>query len=282
LIIDLIQPINLKATLLSGQAFRWKHQSAWFHGVIGNTQIKLRELSNLKIEFYCEPDTESNFINLLLDYLGFNYDINQIYASLSKDKSVEESINKYRGMRILRQDPWECMISFICSSASNIKRISNNIESICNEFGKPISNGPDSRKTFPSPEILAQATAQQLRDLGLGYRADYVHSAALTVSQMSKSLISFRNESYEECLQFLTQIEGIGDKIANCILLFALDKPNAFPVDVWIDRVLRESHFKTKKTKSKIQMRYWSQEYFGTYAGFANHYLFHSRRINDI
>ncbi len=282
MIIDLIQPINLNATLLSGQAFRWKHESPWFHGVIGTTEVKLRALSNIKIEFYSEPDTESNFINLLLDYLGFSYDINQIYVSLSKDKSVAESINKYHGMRILRQDPWECMISFICSSASNIKRISNNIESLCNKFGKPISNGPDSRKTFPSSEILAQTTTQELRDLGLGYRANYVHSAALTVSKMSKSLVSFRNESYDECLQFLTQIEGIGDKIANCILLFALDKPNAFPVDVWIDRVLRESHFKNKKPKSKIQMRCWSQEYFGAYAGFANHYLFHLRRTSNV
>ena len=94
MIIDLIQPINLKATLLSGQAFRWKHQSAWFHGVIGNTQIKLRELSNLKVEFYCEPDTESNFINLLLDYLGFNYDINQLLDS-DRAKELIKYIDNY-------------------------------------------------------------------------------------------------------------------------------------------------------------------------------------------
>ena len=281
MIIDLIQPINLNATLLSGQAFRWKYKSGWFDGVIGNTEIKLRELSNTKVEFSSEPDDESSFTPLLLDYLGYNYDINKIYLSISKDKSVAKSIQQYHGMRILRQDPWECMISFICSSASNIKRITRNIEAICEHFGKPISSHASSRKAFPSAHVLAEVTTEELRKLGLGYRADYIQSAALTVSKMRKHLLSYRKESYEDCLSFLTQIEGIGDKIANCILLFALDKPNAFPIDVWIDRVLRESYFETKSKMSKIHMRFWSQQYFGPYAGFANHYLFHSRRKNN-
>ena len=281
MIIDLIQPINLNATLLSGQAFRWKYKSGWFDGVIGNTQIKLQELSNTKIQFSSEPDEESIFTPLLLDYLGYNYDINEIYLSISKDKSITESIQQYHGMRILRQDPWECMISFICSSASNIKRIANNIEAICENFGNPILSHANSRKAFPSAQVLAGVTTEELRKLGLGYRADYIQSAALTVLKMRKHLLSYRKESYEDCLSFLTQIEGIGDKIANCILLFSLDKPNAFPIDVWIDRVLRESYFATKSKMSKTHMRLWSQQYFGPYAGFANHYLFHSRRKNN-
>ena len=282
MILDLIEPINLHATLSSGQAFRWRYKSSWFDGVIGATGIRLREISDTKIEFYCEPDKEEHFTSSLLDYLGYQYNMNEIYSSLSKDKSVAESINQYRGMRILRQDPWECMISFICSSASNIKRISKNIEAICDKFGNPISNGKNSRKAFPSPEILSEVTSEEFRKLGLGYRANYIQSAALTVSKMEKQLDSYRKESYEDCLNFLTNIDGIGDKIANCILLFSLDKPHAFPVDVWIDRVLRESYFKKPTKISKINMRHWSQEHFGEYAGFANHYLFHSRRKNNL
>ena len=282
MILDLIEPINLRATLLSGQAFRWKYKSGWFDGVIANTEIKLREISNIKIEFWCEPDNEVAFTPLLLDYLGYQYNINEIYLSLSKDRSVAESIKQYHGMRILRQDPWECLISFICSSASNIKRITKNIEAICDKFGQPISNDTNSRKSFPSIEVLSKVTTEELRNLGLGYRAAYIHSAALTVSKMSKHLLSYRNESYEDCLSFLTKIDGVGDKVANCILLFSLDKLNAFPIDVWIDRVLQESYFQTQTKMSKIQMRQWSQQYFGQYAGFANHYLFHSRRKNNI
>ena len=282
MILELIEPINLRATLLSGQAFRWKYKSGWFDGVIGDTGIRLREISDMKIEFYCEPDKEEHFTKQLLDYLGYQYNINEIYLSLSKDKSVANAIKQYHGMRILKQDPWECMISFICSSASNIKRITNNIEAICDKFGNPISNDTNSRKTFPSAQILSNVTSEELRNLGLGYRADYVRSAALTVSKMKKQLFYYRKESYDDCLNFLTTINGIGDKIANCILLFSLDKPHAFPVDVWIDRVLRESYFETQTKMSKIDMRRWSQQYFGEYAGFANHYLFHSRRKNNI
>ena len=205
---------------------------------------------------------------------------------------VEAAIARFRGMRILRQDPWECLVSFICSSASNIPRISGNVEDLCSSFGQSLSMGDHVRSTFPSPRELAQAGEKRLRQLGLGFRAKYLAATATAIANGVPDLMTLREASYEEALEAVIALDGVGDKVANCVLLFSLDKLEAFPVDVWVNRALQEWYFdgrrplspnnRRKRKGGEISpktARLWAQEHFGPYAGYANQYLFHDRRL---
>ena len=183
-------------------------------------------------------------------------------------------------MRVLRQEPWECLVSFICSANNNIPRITRNVGDIASAFGSPILDGTSCPNAFPTADRLAEAGEPALRELGLGFRARYVAAAAERVARSQIDLFGLREASYQEALDALMELPGVGDKIANCVLLFSLDKLEAFPVDVWIDRALREWYFTDSKAQvTRGYMRAWAQERFGRYAGYANQYLFHQRRL---
>lgn len=273
------QPLDLYSTLYSGQSFRWRRDGNWSYGVVFDNIVRIRQLPE-GIEFISAPDDEAFLEPLLKDYLGLAIDLEDIYATFADDERMVEAISRYRGMRITRQDPWECLISFICSSASNIPRISRNVESLCSTFGRPLRMGDYARNTFPTPQELAGAGEQRLRLLGLGYRARYVSAAANAIADGKLDLMALREESYEVALDALTALDGVGDKVTNCVLLTSLDKLEAFPVDVWIQRALQEWYLEEwNKNISKKNMRLWAQNHFGSFAGYANQYLFHSRRL---
>ncbi len=269
-------PLDLESTLFSGQVFRWRHVGHWYQGVAFDNVIRIRRTGG-SLEVVGCPDAAADLWPLLADYLSLNADLERIYNSISADGRIRSAVARYGGMRVLRQDPWECLISFICTSASNIPRITRNIESICQAFGRPISGTGGSMHTFPTPEALARATEAEVRELGLGYRAAYLVSSARTIAEGAVDLMALREAPYEEALEVLTSLDGVGDKVANCILLFSLDKPEAFPVDTHIDQCLREWYLDGSKL-NRVKMRTWAQEHFGRNAGYANHYLFHDRR----
>ena len=276
--VALDRPLDLENTLFSGQAFRWSRVGGWYRGVILGNVVRMRETGN-GIEVVCCPDDAAGLWPLVSDYLGLDADLEQIYGSISVDSRIQAAIERYWGMRVLRQDPWECLMSFICTSASNIPRISKNIESICQAFGRRIPDtGREPAHAFPTPEELAGASEHEVRDLGLGYRAGYLVSTARMVAEGAIDLMALREASYEEALEALTVLDGVGDKVANCVLLLSLDKPEAFPVDTHVDQRLREWYVGGTRL-NRIKMRIWAQEYFGPHAGYANHYLFHDRRI---
>jgi N-glycosylase/DNA lyase len=273
------QPFDLANTLRSGQAFRWRFKDGWHQGVVFNNVVRIRQDAS-GLEFTTHPDDASYLEPLLRDYLGLGVDLDAVYASLSPDRRLTQAIATYSGMRILRQDPWECLVSFICSSASNIPRITGNIESICASFGRPLGTGGQAPYTFPTPRELADAGSERLRGLGLGYRAEYLADTARAIAEGRLDLMTLREAPYEEALTELTSLSGVGDKVANCVLLFSLDKPEAFPVDVWIQRALQEWYLDGNAQKlSKLKMRLWARDRFGPHAGYANQYLFHARRL---
>ena len=275
--IPIDQPLDLAATLQSGQAFRWRLDGGWFHGVAFGNIVKVRR-SRGGIDFVCAPDDEAYLAPLLVEYLGLKDDLDVIYESISKDERVGAAIARHRGMRVLRQDPWECLISFICSSASNIPRITRNVESICDSFGRPLSMDGYRRSAFPTPAELADAGESRLTELGLGYRAAYVAATARAIADGKVDLMALREDGYGEALTALVELDGVGDKVANCVLLFSLDKAEAFPVDVWVHRVLQEWYLDGKRLSPK-NARLWAMGYFGPHAGYANQYLFHDRRL---
>ncbi len=279
LFVSIDQPFDLNSTLHSGQAFRWRSDGGWHHGVVFSNVVSLRQVEG-GLDVSTDPDDETALWPLLEDYLGLGVDLADVYAEFDVDDRLRQSVGRHRGMRVMRQDPWECLVSFICSSASNIPRITKNIESICETYGRPVGTGSSRRNRFPTPGELSRAGSDPLRALGLGYRAEYIAETATAVADGSVDLMSLREEPYEQALEALTGLAGVGDKVANCVLLFSLDKPEAFPVDVWIDRALREWYLDGQAdTITRPKMRPWAQNRFGQYAGYANHYLFHDRRL---
>ena len=279
MLIEVDGPFDLASTLESGQVFRWPKVGDRYEGVVFNNLVKVRRV-NGGVEFSAGPDSDRDVAPLLQDYLGLGTDLAAVYRAISIDGRVAASIDRYPGMRVLRQDPWECLVCFICSSASNIPRITRNVEDMCSAFGRPIEFAGTTRKTFPTPEDLAEAGEKRIFKLGLGYRAGYLARTARTIADGKLDLMALREDDYQHALDALTELDGVGDKVANCVLLFSLDKPEAFPVDVWIQRALKEWYFDGSATKMPLKrMRLWAHEHFGQYAGYANQYLFHDRRL---
>ena len=273
------QPFDLESTLFSGQAFRWRKQDEWYEGVIFERIVRVCEVEG-GIAF-ATPDDVDVTASRLRDYFSLDDDLDEVYSTLSRDEDLRESLDRYRGMRILRQDPWETTLSFLCAQNSNVLRITRNVEDMCRSFGSLISLGGITRYTYPTPNALAEGGEQALRDLGLGYRARYIISAAERVARGDIDLWALRDASFDDALDALMTLDGVGDKVANCIMLFCMDKPEAFPVDTHIRQVLRERYPRARRVKSSDirRVRVWAQEHFGPYAGYANHYLFHSRRV---
>jgi N-glycosylase/DNA lyase len=274
------QLFDLQSTLFSGQTFRWRKEGEWYDGVVFGNVIRLRTVDG-GIEFISSPDDEHVIAPHLRDYFSLDIDLDEVYVALSRDENFTGPIEKYRGMRVLRQDPWETTLSFLCAQNSNVQRITKNVEDLCETFGLPVTLGEHTRHTYPTPESLANAGEQAIRDLGLGYRARFITSVAAEVAEGKTDLWALREAEYDEALDVLTSLNGIGDKVANCIMLFSMDKPEAFPVDTHIAKGIAEwyTNSDAAKTSDTQKMRAWAQARFGRHAGYANHYLFHSRRL---
>ena len=283
MLIPFTGPLDLITTLESGQAFRWRREGEWLTGVVFENVIRTRQTPD-GVEFACGPDDEAAIAPLFRDYLRLDDDLEAIRDRIRVDDRIAEAMLRYPGLRVLRQEPWECLVSFICSANNNVPRISVNVEDIAENFGRPLSFGECRRSTFPSPARLAQVEERDLRALGLGFRAKYVAGAARIVAAGDLDLFALREADYDTALKELLELPGVGDKVANCILLMSLDKREAFPVDVWIDRALREWYPEhviraDGKPLTRAAMRPWAQSYFGEFAGYANQYLFQGRRL---
>ena len=273
-------PFDLANTLESGQTFRWRREGEGFTGVVFGNVVNLVSVAG-GLRLISAPDEERRVEPLVRDYLGLDVDLEHVYDAITIDGRLKDAIERYRGMRVLRQNPWECLVSFICSSASNIPRITRNVESICTSFGRPIAVDLGTpRHAFPTPHELAAAGKESLFELGLGYRAGYIASTSRAIADGRLDLMALREDPYDAALADLIELDGVGDKVANCVLLFSLDKPQAFPVDVWIRRAVREwYHVGSNGSLSAKNARLWGMRYFGQYAGYANQYLFHDRRL---
>ena len=284
-VIRLKGAMDLASTLESGQSFRWRKATSGelgdhYEGVVFGNLVRTLQVDG-EVHFMSAPDGPDALEPLFRDYLGLGHDLESAYAFLELDEVVGRAIGDHTGMRILRQEPWECLASFICSANNNIARISQNVEALASAFGQAIPGAGSERRAFPPATAVAEAGEAALRALGLGFRAKYLAAASQAVYEGQIDLYALREAPYDEALEALVTLAGVGDKVANCVLLFSLDKFEAFPVDVWIDRALRDWYFteEESKTMPRTRMRVWAQERFGRHAGYANQYLFHSRRL---
>ncbi len=274
-------PLNLAHSLNSGQAFRWRIEKEssqkWFNGIVDNELIKIRRISD---EIQLIHNDNFSPIESIFSYLRLDDDLEEIYQSFENDNILSNASRNFSGMRILRQDPWETIISFMLATASNIPRIQRHIEDLSENFGNSLSLNDLERGAFPTPVQLANVGEEKLRQMGIGFRSKNINIVANLVAEKKFDPNKLRTLTYENCLQSLISLPGIGDKVANCIMLFAIDKIEAFPVDVWIERIIKENYLPDPKV-SKTVIRSWAQENFGSYAGYANHYLFHSTRTSE-
>ena len=273
-------PLDLEASLLGGQAHRWKREGEWFSGVLRGNLVLMRQRGAV-IDLKSSPQAPGKLEPVIRDYLRLDDRLEEIYAEITGDSNVAAQVERYPGLRVLRQEPWECLVAYICSANSNIGTIHLNMERVSDTFGDAVSLNGHSRRTFPTALDLAEAGEMELRRLKLGFRAPYVHRAAVAVVEGRLDLNYLVRAPYQEAKEELMALKGIGDKIADCIALMSLEKMEAFPIDVWVRRALADWYFPGQKTPTNRVLLQWAQDYFGRYAGYANQYLFHGRRLRD-
>lgn len=264
---------SLKASLSSGQTFRWTTLNGWSYGFIGPSVLKVRQEDGHLVYESSDPSLSPDRI---VHYFGLDLDLAAILSSIDVDMQIHHAILAHRGLRVLRQDGWETLASFICASFNNIKRIQGMIERLCQAYGPPVALNGFRGFGFPRPEVIAGASERRLRSLGLGYRAPYLKATARLVADGKLPVEQLRQVDYEAVKRALLGCDGVGDKVADCVALFGFEKYEAFPVDVWIERVMRYYFRHRRVTRKRVHD--YARRHFGPYAGYAQQYLYHDVR----
>lgn len=265
-----------------GQCFRWnKEEDNSYTGIIKNDVINVKEENN-KIIFTGVID--GNFEETIIEYFDFNTDYKEYKNKLSKiDEYLKESIKFGNGIRILKQDLWECIISFIISANNNIPRIKKIIERISENYGSEIIWNGKKYYTFPTPEQLSKASIEDLRNLGLGFRDKRVFNTTKMIVENKINLNSLKKmNNTEKIKEELLKLDGVGEKVADCILLFALKRLDTFPIDVWVRRVMNDLYIHNddeNKVNKKEILELANKKFLGL-EGIAQQYLFYWKREN--
>ena len=260
---------NLAHTLDSGQFFRHTTDSGWHYLVTREKAFRVRQEGEKLFFEGASPQFVRHFFGLDENYA-------HILRKLGKDPVLRVAIRQYPGLRIIRQDPWECTIGFLCSQFSNIKKIKLNLECIAKRFGNKIVFKGKTFYTFPAPGEINDAA--QLKQCAVGFRAKYILGVNAAVSDAW--FAKLRKLPYEKAKERLMELPGIGGKVADCILLFSLGFTEAFPVDVWMERALKETYFKGKRITLK-NLAAEGRKRWGNLAGYAQQYLYHWRRLHQ-
>jgi N-glycosylase/DNA lyase len=271
-----VRDYDLASTLESGQAFRWCHVDGGWNGVVLDRWVRLRADGFSVTAEAAQPVSDWTW---LTNYLQTELDLSLVVASFPDDEPIRAAINACRGLRLLRQDPWECLASFILSSTKQIVQIRQIVSVLCERFGEPIPAAPQYAPAFgfPSPARLARATEAELRACKMGFRAPYLLETARAVTEGRIDLERLRELSVEIAREELLKLPGVGRKIADCVLLFAYGSQTAFPVDVWVIKALQKLYFPRRRASAK-RLRHFSETHFGPNAGYAQQYLFHYMR----
>ena len=301
---------DLAATLDSGQVFRWQRSAdgssagsdSWT-GVIGRHAVRLTRTGDGIRAETTEPMDDWQWLR---DYLQTDVDLEAVLKTFPDDAPMRDAVVACRGLRVLRQDPWECLASFILSSTKQIVQIRQIIELLCERYGEPIGAAQVGRAvpcapsgarhsgahgvtrptrlaerdgffSFPTPHRLANTTEPELRACKMGFRAPHLLAAARQIAEGKFELERPRFLPLAEARAELMKLRGVGGKIADCVLLFAYGFDAAFPVDVWVERALRRLYFPRRRVTAG-RLRDFAATHFGSHAGYAQQYLFHYMR----
>ncbi len=262
---------NLKYTLESGQSFRWNRVDDAYFGVVESQILKIRQKGDtLIINSSTDKPISTSHLH---HYLDLQRELASILAAVNVDAYIDRAINRFWGMRLLNQELWETIASFILSQNNNMKRIRRIIQSLSERFGQQLAFEGYVDYTFPMPQTLADAGIDAIYACGTGYRASYLWNAACKVSNGELKLDALKRMDYAEAKHELMKLEGIGEKVADCICLFSLGHQTALPVDVWIKRIFEKIYLRKRAKPREIQE--FAKSYFGEFVGYAQQYLFH-------
>src|SRR5262245_13398978 len=286
---------NLEKMLNSVQVFHWKKSGDGFAGAIGDVPVYVEQRAGTlrvvmeggapatprgrRANRLGSQEIASPVQDLVEHYFALDHPLAEICDSFPKDPVMNAARGFCRGLRIIRQPKWECLATFICSSMKQVAHIRQISMSLRKRFGEQRRIGDQLVYMFPSPRRLAQASEKELGDCKLGYRAKNLRATARLVSSGQADLEAWSALSDAELWKELYALPGVGPKIANCVMLFAYERLRAFPIDVWIERVLKQHYFSGRKKMAAQRLREFTKSYFGEHGGYAQQYLFHHARM---
>lgn len=268
--------INVEISINSGQVFLWRKNGEYWDGINGQDVLRIDNSGKIK-----------SYQNIKTDFFRKKDNMDEILKSISKDNTTRKAVKKYHGLRILNQDPFQCLISFIVSSNSNIQKIKTSLEKMSRKFGTKVEFENQEFFLFPNPKKLAKASINEIKNCGVGYRAKFIKEAANMIFSKKIDFESLKKSNYLETKESICSIPGVGNKVADCIMLFSLNKLESFPLDRWMIRILEKYFFNEfqleTKTITKKQYDILHEKivnHFGPYAGYAQQFLFKMEREN--
>jgi N-glycosylase/DNA lyase len=272
---------DLEKTLDSGQVFHWEKIDKGFVGTIGDCAIYIEQNGSvLGVRDGGTPARSPRrpLPEIITRYFALDHPLAEICASFPDDPVMNAARQFCRGLRIIRQPKWECLATFICSSMKQVAHIRQISLALRRRFGGRRRVGDHVVYTFPLPQRIARVSENDLRKCALGYRARNLLMTARLVSSGKANLEAWSALSDTDLRAELCALPGVGAKVANCVMLFAYERLRAFPIDVWIERVLKQQYFSRKKKVTEPRLREFSERYFGEHGGYAQQYLFHHAR----
>ncbi|MGL4772359.1 MAG: DNA-3-methyladenine glycosylase family protein [Clostridium sp.] len=282
-----VKNFNIKQIVECGQCFRWEKKEELDYIIVAYGRVI--EVVQVEDEVTIHNCTEEDFNNIWVDYFDLERDYTSIKKELSKDKLLRESVEFGYGIRILNQEPFEMLISFIISARNSIPVIKKTVKKICENWGTKLEYNGETYYSFPTPEQLKEVTLEEIKETGASFRSKYIVD---TIQKVNGALTHKEEEwvrynldyikalSDDECHKSLQEFMGVGAKVADCIMLFSMGKVSAFPVDVWVKRAMM--YFYDAEEGSLNKIRIFARNKFKDLSGFAQQYLFYYARENSI
>ena len=266
---------DLAATLNSGQVFHWQKCGAGWEGIIDQAPAYVVQEGVTLRARGVSPE-------VVRHYFGLDHPLAEIIRSFPRDAAMDAAVAACGGLRIIRQPSWECVATFITSAQKAVPHIAQISHTLRQRYGKSVAWTGGRAFTYPAPEALAELSEDELRTCALGYRARNLRKAAQMVASGEVDLQAVAAMNDRDAHATLCRLAGVGPKVANCALLFGFERLSAFPIDVWIERVLRSLYFARKRKVTTKRMQEFAAKYFGPYGGYAQQYLFHHARMQKV
>lgn len=274
-----VTTFDLKHIFECGQAFRWQNKDNGRYLLIAMNRIIELEKKGQDLIIY--NSNLEDFNDIWARYFDLETDYDNLKKTLANEPIMSKAVEFGKGIRILKQDFWEMLVSFIISANNRIPMIMKTIENMCRTFGKPIYYNQKEYYAFPTVEELANADVEQIRACSAGYRSEYISETAQNINKNGLDPDFFAKLKTDQAVKEMKKLKGVGDKVASCALLFSGIKKDVFPIDVWIERIMRCLYFEEKEVKNK-EIKQFANEHFGELCGIAQQYLFYYARENKI
>lgn len=270
--LKLTVPFNLDLSVSCGQSFRWRKIGEFWYAPVGEAVWKVKQEGDVLLY---DGASEADLIR----YFGLDVPLDDILADVDRDDLIHSAVSSCRGLRLHRQPTFECLISYICATCANIPGIQMRIENLAKTYGRPLEMDGMTFYTFPNPKDLACESPENIRLCKVGYRDKYICGASAYAAENPNWADEIFSMDYKEAKRKLMSLPGVGPKVADCVLLFAFEKYEAVPIDVWMERIFRTRYIGSEKKLSYEKAAGYAREHFGKYAGYAQEYLFAEREF---